>query len=227
MKWRIKFTLIELVVVIAIIAILASMLLPALSKARAAAQAAKCVGNMKQLGLAMAMYAHDYDDYMFPTGSGNPAGLATNGYTFPWPVLLGGYLGLPVDSSFFLPNTPTVYPQLVCPSDPTEPNSGNSVFWGGKISYGCNYCINGDPGQKAFVISSNIVSPSQKFILMDSLATWYIVPNASAAYGLRHGSQNQINITHADGHVEAYRAPIDDQTNTTQWQIHWAPFTNG
>ena len=64
---RRAFTLVELLVVIAIVAILASLLLPALASANGAGKKAACLSNLRQIGIAVQMYANDHDG-MIPYG---------------------------------------------------------------------------------------------------------------------------------------------------------------
>lgn len=110
------FTLIELLVVIAIIGILAAMLLPALNKARAKAKTALCVSNLKQIGVAIGLYADDYND-AFPMGY-------VQGTT-DWHLLIGPYLAK--SQTAYVSTQKGISPTFLCPSAVLTPPPGTTV----------------------------------------------------------------------------------------------------
>src|SRR5882724_457674 len=89
------FTLIELLVVIAIIAILAAILFPVFAQAREKARQTSCLSNNKQIGLAVLMYAQDYDEY-YPMGAYNtdPNAPVAMWYDFVEPYIKAGAGGV-------------------------------------------------------------------------------------------------------------------------------------
>ena len=198
------FTLIELLVVIAIIAILASMLLPALGRAREKARQADCASKLKNLGLASAMYEGDFEKLV--PFSGNSAG----GWNYPlwWdPGMLDAYIKQIRD-----PSAPVVGVYF-CPSSPVKTADISDYF---KRSYGINSVYLGMGGVGGAKSPSIVKFPSETIRIgevwnkTENRGSAMVYPPSSPTSSSYpppgwHGGKN--NILMVDGHVEAMSTP--------------------
>ena len=131
------FTLIELLVVITIIAILASMLLPALARAREAAMRTSCMSNLKQMGLVFEMYANEHSGN-YPQGAPNSAWGETNRVVSTTPYVAGTNTAYPRNfvRNNYIFDTRELFPDylpdigvLVCPSGITGRSIDKKRFY--------------------------------------------------------------------------------------------------
>lgn len=208
------FTLVELLIVIAIIAILASMLLPALRKAKETANTISCLNTTKQLSTAGHMYINDYDGYL-----PDRTKYDTSYDGDPWTAKMAPYLG--IKSKWLKPMHKNA-PIFCCPL------MLEGTFFGNAPSYHLNghTSDNVDTPTKPKKLSE-FKNPWSKVLLGDAAdkqlrfkhSEFATETTGTGNIGNRH--RNKANFVFLDGHAKGYGCPPLPGIPTWQEGAKW------
>ena len=216
---RSGFTLVELLVVIAIVALLAGLLLSAIRQVQQAANGAKCLASLSQLGSAMALYQADHQQAFVRYRENTSAGVV---WYFGLESAPGGGEGSRVlDQTHgpLYPYTRSVGGIVVCPAFDYHTALWKPKFKGASWGYGYNVTLGGGAlGTAAVFRTTDLAHPAQVVVFGDCaqvntfqapasaghpmVEEFYLIDAVSSTIHFRHEGA-LANFLFADGHIKA------------------------